>query len=329
MYSSVTRSALPWALRTAALLMVVAATTKLLPALEPVDGRAAGEPALLRWKWSPDSEWVAEFHQQVTTDSTFGAKTLRLAIDSRFTQRWRVRSVDAQGAATLQQSYTKIAVSVDMGMGNTITFDTDQPATPLGETRRLADALQPLVGPTWTLVVSPRGEVLRLEPSAEAKAAAELAAKNSVAQPLFASDGAIGLVRQAFTPLPEEAVMPGGGWRSSLPWKASFGVGEISNQYTYEGVRPNDGSSVAAVRVESRIDAKPGPGKVTKGRELKEQKIAGLLLFDMAGGALVESRQTQSLRSESRVRDVPLAAQLASELTVTIRKPSATASNPQ
>jgi hypothetical protein len=329
MHSPVTRSVLAWALRSAALLVVAAAVTKLLPAVEPEGGKTAVEPALLRWKWSPDSEWVAEFHQQVTTDSTFGAKTLRLAIESRFTQRWLVRSVDAQGAATLQQSYTKIAVSVDMGMGNTIAFDTDRPANPMGESRRLADALQPLVGPTWTLVVSPRGEVLRLEPSAEAKAAAELAGKNSVVQPLFASDGAIGLVRQAFVPLPEEPVMPGGGWRTSLPWKASFGVGEIAHQYTYEGVRPQDGSSVAAVRVESRIDAKPGPGKVTKGRELKEQKIVGLMLFDLAGGTLVESRQTQSLRSESRVRDVPLAAQLSSELTVTIRKPDAKGSNSQ
>jgi hypothetical protein len=160
MHSPVTRSVLAWALRSAVLLIMAAAMTKLLPAVEPVGGKTAGEPALLRWKWSPDSEWVAEFHQQVTTDSTFGAKTLRLAIESRFTQRWLVRSVDAQGAATLQQSYTKIAVSVDMGMGNTIAFDTDRPANPMGESRRLADALQPLVGPTWTLVVSPRGEVL-------------------------------------------------------------------------------------------------------------------------------------------------------------------------
>ncbi len=296
---------------------------------QPGNPQPAGEPVALRWKWTPNQEFLAAFDQNVTTDSTFGAKTLRLSIASRATQRWIVESVDPQGAAILKQSYVNIAVTVDMGMGNTIAFDTERPSSPTGETRRLAEALQPLVGPTWTIVVSPRGEMSRFAPSAEWASATETVAKNSVLQPLFATDatngtnGAVGPIRQAFVTLPESPLAPTRGWRSTLPFQASFGVGEISTQYTYEGAAKFDTLTVAAVRSESRVDAKPGVGKVAKGRELKEQKIGGRLLFDPVNGMLVESRQSQAFRTESRVRDVPLAAQLSSELTITIRKSNA------
>ena len=302
---------------------------------QPANPQPAGEPVALRWKWTPNQEFLAAFDQNVTTDSTFGAKTLRLSIASRATQRWIVESVDPQGAAILKQSYVNIAVTVDMGMGNTIAFDTERPSSPTGETRRLAEALQPLVGPTWTIVVSPRGEMSRFAPSAEWASATETVAKNSVLQPLFATDatnatnatngtnGAVGPIRQAFVTLPESPLAPTRGWRSTLPFQASFGVGEIATQYTYEGASKFDVLTVAAVRCESRVDAKPGVGKVAKGRELKEQKIGGRLLFDPVNGMLVESRQSQAFRTESRVRDVPLAAQLSSELTITIRKSNA------
>jgi hypothetical protein len=282
----------------------------------------AAEPVVLRWKWLADEEWVADFTQQVVTDSAFGAKNLRLAITNRSTQRWRVASVTDDGVATLTQSYVRIAVDVDMGTGSLVTFDSQQPGTPTGEAKRLADVLQPLVGPEWKLVVSQRGELVRLEPSAEWSAASEPARKNTVLQPLFAADGVVGPLRQAFVALPAAGLTPGGEWHSTAPFKSSFGVGEITTDYTYEGAEARGELSVAAIKNASRIAVKASTGKVAKARELTEQKIGGRFLFDAAAGALVESRQTQTLRTESRVRDIPLAVQLASEWSLILRKQS-------
>ncbi len=289
---------------------------------------SAGEPVLLRWKWMAKQEWIAEFTQQAVTDSTFGAKTLRLAVTSRWTQRWRVDGVDAQGAASVIQSYARIAVDIDMGMGNTLAFDSERPVAGAGEPRRLADALQPLIGPTWKLVVSPRGEIIQIEPSAELSAASEQIRKNSVLQPLFNAGGVVGPIRQAFVTLPEAPVAPGGGWRATLPFKAAFGAGEIATDYTFEGLRTDGATPVAVIASTSRVDAKAGAGAVAKGREWKDQKIAGVLLFDSQNGTLVDARQSQTLRTESRVRDIPLAVQLASDWTFTLRKESDAAPTP-
>jgi len=289
---------------------------------------AAGESVVLRWKWTANQEWLAEFTQTAVTDSTFGAKTLRLAVTSRWTQRWRVDSVDAQGAASITQSFTRIAVDIDMGMGNTLGFDSQRPIAGAGEPRRLADALQPLIGPTWKLVVSPRGEIMQIAPSAELSAASEQLQKNSVLQPLFGADGVVGPIRQAFVLLPEASVAPGGGWRATLPFKAAFGAGEIATDYKFEGLRSDGGIPMAAIASTSRVEAKTGAGEVAKGRELKDQKVAGMFLFDSQNGTLVDARQSQMLRTESRVRDIPLAVQLASDWTFTLRKESDAAPTP-
>lgn len=293
-------------------------------ALEPETG-----PLQLRWKWAANQQWLAEFAQTVTTDSAFGAKNLRLAIASKMTQRWLVDSVDSQGVGTIKQSYIRLAVDVDMGMGNTIAFDSERSNAPSGETKRLTDALQPLIGPTWKVVVSPRGELLRWEPSPELSAATEQVAKNSVLQPLFAANGVTGPIRQVFLAFPEEPISAGHTWRTTTTLQASFGVGDIATHYKFEGVQARGESSVAAIAGESQVNAKPASGKVAKSRELKEQKLTSQWLFDATNGMMVESHQGQSLRTESRVRDVPLEVNLASEWSLTLRKQSpATAPTP-
>jgi hypothetical protein len=284
-------------------------------ALEPEGG-----PLLLRWKWAANQEWVAEFAQTVTTDSAFGAKNLRLAIASKMTQNWLVESVDAQGVGTIKQSYMRIGVDVDMGMGNTIAFDSERSDAPSGETKKLSDALRPLIGPTWKVLVSPRGELLRWEPSPELTAATEQVAKNSVLQPLFAGAGAVGPTRQVFLAFPEEPIQAGHAWRTTTPLQTSFGVGDIATDYKFEGVQTRGESSVATISGESQVNAKPASGKVAKSRQLKEQKTTSHWLFDSKNGMMSESRQGQSLRTESRVRDVPLEVKLVSEWSFTLRK---------
>ena len=77
---------------------------------------------------------------------------------------------------------------------------------------------------------------------------------------------------------------------------------------------------MATISGESQVNAKPASGKVAKSRQLKEQKTTSHWLFDSKNGMMSESHQGQSLRTESRVRDVPLEVKLVSEWSFTLRK---------
>lgn len=269
----------------------------------------------LRWKLATGQKLRAEWTQRVETDTAIGDKPLRLIVDTTLELDWVVESVDASGNATITQSFRRIAVRMDMPPAAPLEFDSSSSKRPTGDLRPIADSLVPLIGPNWKSTLSPRGEVTQVAPSPELTAALEKVGADGRLKGLFSGvTGAEGL-RRSLVVLPEGPVKSGDMWEVPTETDSPVGRVKIVSKYHHRGVEVVDGQSLDAIDSTGEIDWTPLATKgLVKERKITEQKQSGVTLFDATAGRVVESRQTQSLRTESRVRDLLLDVRLKSTL---------------
>lgn len=284
----------------------------------PVETRGA-EPKLLRWKFVAGDSWRVNFQQKVTTDSSFGGKPLKLSVDTTLGQTWKVDSVAENGAAVITQSFDRIAVTMDLPPAAPLAFDSTSKRKPSGDAKVIADQLLPLLGPTFRITMSPRGELLDVEPSAELDKALSGLSDDTRLKRLFSKTGLHDVLRQSLTVLPENAVEPSATWDQTAELDSAVGRVQLSTTYTYEGQDTYEGAKVERLGTTGKLTWKPARAELTNSRELKDQKQTGFVLFDAAAGRMVAVEQQQTLRSEARVRDTLLEVRLTSELKISLR----------
>lgn len=292
-------------------LVVCATTTTWL--VSSRSSEAAEGP--LRWKFSTGQKLRAEWTQRVETDTAIGDKPLRLVVDTTFEQDWVVGSVNESGGAELTQSFRRIAVRLDLPPAAPLEFDSSSGKRPSGDLRPIADSLTPLIGPTWKATLSARGEITQVASSPALTAALEKVGADGRLKGLFSGvTGAEGL-RRSLVVLPESPVKMGDAWEIPSETDSPVGRVKVVTKYRHRGIEVVDGQSLDAIESTGEIDWTPqAAGGLVKERRITEQKQTGVTLFDATLGRVVESRQTQSLRTESRVRDLLLDVRLKSTL---------------
>lgn len=301
----------PYAPSIAICLVVCAMTTAWL--VSSRSSEAAEGP--LRWKFSTGQKLRAEWTQRVETDTAIGDKPLRLVVDTTFEQDWVVGPVDESGRADITQSFRRIAVRMDLPPAAPLEFDSSSGKRPSGDLRPIADSLTPLIGPTWQATLSARGEITQVAPSPELTAALEKVGADGRLKGLFSGvTGAEGL-RRSLVVLPEAPVKMGDAWEIPSETESPVGRVKVVTKYHHRGVEVVDGQSLDSIESTGEMDWTPQTkGGLVKERRITEQKQTGSILFDSMAGRVVESRQTQSLRTESRVRDLLLDVRLKSTL---------------
>ncbi|MFO0867519.1 MAG: DUF6263 family protein [Pirellulales bacterium] len=273
---------------------------------------AADEP--LRWKWSAGQSLRATWKQRVETETAIGEKPLRLLIDSTFVQDWQVAEVEPSGVARVQQSFRRLAVRLEMPPAEPLDYDTTRDTEPTGELRPLAAALSPLVGPSWTVRLTPRGEVLDVTPSPQLQEALKKVAADGRLQGLFAGATGADFLRRSLVVLPEQPLQEGVSWQVQSPVESPVGRVTIQSTYTGRGTEKRGTAELTVIESTGTLEWQPAAGGQARNRRITDQSCRGQLLFDSAAGRLVESQQKQTLKSESRVREQLLEVRLTSEV---------------
>jgi hypothetical protein len=283
--------------------------------LAAADARAQ---TLLRWKLQPGEKFRVEFSQKSDLETTVGTKPLKMSIDMTMDMNWSVDAVDQQGVAQLTQSFSRLAMKMDIPGTGAIQFDSAAPAPAAGPAKDIAAAVAPLIGAPFVLKMNDRGEILEVKLSDEATKAFEAAAADARLKSVFSKESISETLRQSSAVLPEKPVQMGESWNVVTQTASPLGLVKQASTYTYDGTESRDDRTLEKIKVESTLTLDKQQDPSSPKIVLKEQQQSGTLYFDPAAGRFVDSEITQKLTTETPYREMIIRTKASSTMQMKI-----------
>jgi hypothetical protein len=262
---------------------------------------ASEQDVTLRYQWA-QGQTLRYRHTQQSTAAISGLPGGMgdMTVNSTMSQVFKVvaENVAADGAVTLRFSYEAMRMEMTSPMVN-LSYDSaapDKAADPSGGTMK--DMFSGLIGESFTVVMTPVGEVQKIEgmgrivekvfsklPQDPATAGMLNGLKNS-----FSDDSIKSTLSQGFPRLPERAVKPGDTWNSEFTTtNPMLGALTTSIAATLKALEGSGANQVA--RIGTKVIMKPdpkSPGTNPMGLTVQMNNGAaeGDLSFDVAKGRL-------------------------------------------
>lgn len=276
-------------------------------------GASAQAQTTLAWKFVAGQTLNVELVQRVETETQFGARPVRVSVDTTLEQIWRVGEVAADGSALIEQEFARIAVKLDLPQAGSIAYDSAAAKKPTAEAKNLAESLGPIVGAKVRVKLAKSGEIL--EATLDESLAAHLTElpKDSGWKSMFSRDGLRQLLRQSLVAFPAEPIGVDGTWQRQLDVASPLGQIRQTTDYRYAGAENRDMRTLERIDVTSRVEVKKGEGSAEP-PTIKDQSQTGQIWFDASAGRLAESLSTQKLRTEGKVRDTTVTVVVTSTL---------------
>jgi hypothetical protein len=266
---------------------------------------ASVQDVTLRYRWTKgDSVRYRHTQQSTATMSGMPGGMGDMVVDSTMGQVFKVVAEDIapDGLATLRFAYEAVRMEMTSPM-LTLSYDSTTPDKASDATMK--EMFSSMIGESFTLVMTPVGEVQRVEgmgrimekvfskvPQDPATAGMLNGVKSS-----FSDDAIKGVVSQGFTRLPERAVKPGDEWNSDFAINSPM-IGAITTSVvaTLKALGGSGADQVATIGTKSTMKSDPkSPGKNPMGFTvlLNDGSAEGDQSFDVAKGRL----QKATLRS--------------------------------
>lgn len=140
-----------------------------LALLGPFAGAAAAEPPAA-FKFAKGQVLQYKVKQTTRAVDVIGDEKTEVSSITELTKRWEVKDVDAQGGATLELSFTRLALTQKRPDGTAAAYDSAEPDK-AGTDEGLKKALSPMVGKVMVVLrVGPAGNVVEVKESKQGPA---------------------------------------------------------------------------------------------------------------------------------------------------------------
>ena len=277
----------------------------------------------LHWKLEPGQKLQLETSQQTTSQVTFSGKSAKTNIDVAITLNWEVTGADESGSA-IKQKVQRIVLKLAAPQGPPVEYDSAAAGRPSGQARQIADAMKPLLAAELSLLMSNRGEIVKLEAANDAAREWLSGAGDQAAQPALSSKTIQQIFRQPLVILPEKPVAVGDSWTRAADISASAGEFRQSTTYKVAGQEEQDGQSVLKIESTSQLEpataAEGSAANVGQNKlKIKTHEQSGTILFSIEGGRVVEATETQKLVTERPYRDTIIVVTLTSTQKTTLK----------
>lgn len=274
---------------------------------------------LLRWKFEKGKSYDLRFTQSSHVQRTVKGTSQKLSLQTMMEITWRIDEIDSEDNASITQTFTRLAAKMDSPTAGIVEYDTDNKEKPRGSAKDLEAALNPLVGTSLVLKISPRGEIQEVTLSKAANEAIAKAGRTGKLKHLFSTEALRSMLRQSLVKLPTEEVDDGAKWTVTNELASPLGKLTQKNEYTYEGEQEFESTSLDKITVKSTIDLDDKP--VIEDLVLKSQTQTGELWFDSEGGYFKRIKIDQKMVSQRTYRDIVIDLESVAALVTTI-KPS-------
>jgi len=248
----------------------------------------------LRWKFQPGQTYTQVVKQELSTTAMIGPQVVDTKIVQTLDARWRVRSINDQGVAEIDQEFDRLQLSMQGAGGLSIDFDSKAAEPTAGIARLVAPALKVIANSKFKSKINSRGEIIDIQLQEQPGNAIQ--AIPGLGQ-LITKDSLVSMIKASLYPLPANAVGPGDSWTSKVEHQLPQ-IGKMIEEFqlTYVGPETVDGKQLHRVdlAVNTRIPVDPAKAADVK-FAIKEQMTKGMLLFDQEAGAMNRFERTSKM----------------------------------
>jgi hypothetical protein len=296
----------------------------LLLVLLVMPAMASGQ-TLLRWKLKPDDALRLTIQQETESQVAFSGKSATTKIELAVELDWAVTAADEK-EIKLTQTLRGVKLKLQSPEGGLIEYDSAAEAKPTGQSREMAESLQPLIGMELAVTMTPRGEVVAAEPAN--KAAEELLAGEKGEQPGASRAQVQQLLKQSLVILPEKEVSLNDTWTNTSQLSGAAGEFQQVTTYRLAGLPEQNGQQVALLEMSATLDpaeAPASPAKLPSGKkpavgklQKKDHQQKGTIQFAVNDGRVTQAEQTQKLVTDRRYREAMIVVTLMSKQTTKV-----------
>jgi len=222
---------------------------------------------------------------------------------------WTVKSVAADGTIEINQVADRVRVKT-VSDGQIVTYDSsDKSAVSGPETELFSKIYDVMIGKSYTLHVSPQGEVVDVKvPDSVVAAVGGTPLEATADSGSFGSaKGVKNMMAQIMPKLPREPVASGTTWNNDLTLPLGPSSMIIKNTYAVTDASP---LTKFAAKIVTTIDPGTNPPVTFK---INKQSGAGAFTFDTEGGHLTEASidQSSEMTLTANNMDIPQSIVLA------------------
>ncbi|MFG0285142.1 MAG: DUF6263 family protein [Phycisphaerales bacterium JB039] len=266
---------------------------------------------MLRWGWTEGRELVYDTEQRLAQQID-GPSDSSTEWTIRYRVRQVVKAVDAQGYATVEQTYQSGRIEASENNGPKLVYDSSKDAEQ-DRAHRLIAPFAAFIGKTITFEVGPEGEVRRVTGASRilddalASVSGDLAAMATIAmyRQALSDEGLRRQLESALRIVPDKPVRRGESWTVTVDQPSPVGVVRSETEYTLERLgRARDGAQPVSIEARGKL-SKPGgegdgPAGIGAMLEVKliDSKIDGDIEFVAGPDAGWIQRSSYSVSSE-------------------------------
>lgn len=276
----------------------------------------------LRWKFTQGDTFDVTFVQTSNISSQVDQRVKVVNSILTISMAWNVNAVDENGNGMIEQKITGIKLlmtSVPTGVGKAIDIDTSRSEKPnKGPSADLLKQVEPLIGAAYTVVMSPRGEVIDVKIPESTLESLRKAPGSMRLRSLMSKTGLKDLFGQSLVVLPEEAPVEGQPW--SFRADIDTGVGNFTrhNEYTWTGNRTEDGRTLAEIKLKTTLQ--PRDSANTTDVKFIRFDGNGVLVMNVTDGYFESSNTTNEMQTEKPYREKVIATTVKTTVEMQIKK---------
>jgi hypothetical protein len=258
--------------------------------------------APLRWKFKEGESLDYVIERAVDGKLNLSGADIEFKVKMIFDTTWKVKSVAADGTASVEETLDRMQVSMDSPLAGSLEYDSQTPTNP--DSPAWSMMVEPMVngmlGQTLKWKVSPLGKVTDIEMPEKLK---ETFAKQSqggnrqaglgLGGNMFSDRGIREFVEKSVQPLPETA-------GKDATWKQSFenpipriGTQMSETTFTFAEAETKDGKNLQKIASATELTFEPAEDAQAD-LEITSQSASGAVYFDPAAGRVVKAEGTQS-----------------------------------
>ncbi len=266
----------------------------------------------IAWKLQTGDRLQVTTEQTVVTNTTYTGAAVESTLSFHIESEWKVTGV-ADDGFELSQTITRAKVELQTPKNDPLAYDSADEKRLTGAARQLQAALQPLVGLTAKVKLSPRGEILSAELPAELSEANKSSGKD--AMQAVSAETLKNQLTKALVILPEGDVDVEATWDGHSVSKLPVGEVKTAKNYKLAGIDDADNQQVARIEADGTVQV------TTKGNlKVTDSRLQQTALFSFAEGIVTSSEQTVKMKTESPYRETTIVVDMAMTLKHTLKR---------
>ncbi|HVU90289.1 MAG TPA: DUF6263 family protein [Pirellulales bacterium] len=271
-------------------------------------GTARGDNTL-RWKFKEGDTLNYVMDRETDMKIDLSGSLIEVKSGMIFDTSWKVKSVDADGTATIEQTVDRIQMKMDSPLGGGLDYDSKKPGSGTGQIwDMMGPMIESLVGGTFTLKATATGQVsdIKLPEKVAEHLAKQQGGGGGGGGGRRGGGGGLGgmmgglsensikeMITRSIVPLPEKPVTPDVKWSQSFA-EEMRGAGVKKTEVTYSTSEKTsaEGHEIQKIAAKSDITFEPAEQSQVD-IEIEEQEGDMTIYFDVNTGRTVKAEGVQ------------------------------------